>query len=69
MFSADVFVIEPLGLLVGQLHHFPGAIGETLVHGRCFLRESEPTGECLNGSRHPAEKSTCKTYAKPTAEF
>jgi hypothetical protein len=31
--GADVLVVEPLGLLVGQLHHFAGPVGETLVHG------------------------------------
>src|SRR5437879_6443394 len=32
--GADVLVIEALRLLVGQLHHFAGSVGETLVHGR-----------------------------------
>ena len=32
---ADVFVVEPLGLLVGQLHHLAGTVRETLVHGCC----------------------------------
>ena len=30
--GADVFVVEPLGFLVGQLHDFPGAVGKSLVH-------------------------------------
>ena len=30
--GADVFVVEPLGLLVGQLHDLSGAVGESLVH-------------------------------------
>ena len=30
--GADVFVIEPLGLLIGQLHYLAGAISESLVH-------------------------------------
>ena len=30
--GADVFVVEPLGLLVGQLHHLAGTIGEAFVH-------------------------------------
>ena len=30
---ANVLVVESLGLLIGQLHHFPGTVGETLVHG------------------------------------
>ena len=33
--GADVFVVEPLGFLVGQLHHFPGPIRESLVHDSC----------------------------------
>ena len=31
--GADIFVIEPLGLLVGQLHDLPGAVSKSLVHG------------------------------------
>ncbi len=34
--GADVFVVEALGLLVGQLHHLAGAVGESFVH--CLLR-------------------------------
>ncbi len=30
--GADVFVVEALGLLVGQLHHFPGPIRKSFVH-------------------------------------
>ena len=30
--GADVFVVEPLGLLVGQLHHLAGAVGKSFVH-------------------------------------
>ena len=30
--GADVFVIEPLGFLIGQLHYLAGAISESLVH-------------------------------------
>ena len=29
---ADVFVVEPLGFLVRQLHDFSGAVGKSLVH-------------------------------------
>jgi hypothetical protein len=32
--GADVFVVEPLGLLIGQLHHLAGAVGKSFVHGR-----------------------------------
>jgi len=32
VFGADVLVIEPLGLLVGQLHDFAGTVREALVH-------------------------------------
>jgi len=32
MLGADVFVVEPLSLLVGQLHDLPGAVGEAFVH-------------------------------------
>ena len=30
--GADIFVIEPLGLLIGQLHDLPGAVGKSFVH-------------------------------------
>ncbi len=30
--GADVFVVEPLGLLVGQLHDFASAVGKSFVH-------------------------------------
>ena len=31
--GADVFVVEPLRLLVGQLHDLAGAVGKSFVHG------------------------------------
>src|SRR5262249_49517295 len=30
--GADVFVVEALGLLVGQLHHLAGAVGKAFIH-------------------------------------
>ena len=36
VFRADIFMVEPLGFLVRQLHHFSGAVGQSLVH-RFFL--------------------------------
>ncbi len=33
--GADVFVVEPLGLLVGQLHHLAGPVGKAFVHPSC----------------------------------
>ena len=30
--GADIFVIEPLRFLVGQLHHLAGAVSKSLVH-------------------------------------
>ena len=47
--GADVFVVEPLGLLVGQLHDLAGAVGKSLVHllslypGRIRLRQKRVT--------------------------
>jgi hypothetical protein len=32
MLRADVFVIEALRLLVGELHHFSGSVGKPFVH-------------------------------------
>ena len=52
VFGADVFMVEPLRLLVGQLHDLPGAIGEAFVHCRRSpnqvklqgLKEAVPAG-------------------------
>ena len=30
--GADVLVVEPLGLLVGQLHHLASTVGEAFIH-------------------------------------
>ena len=38
--GADVFVVEALGLLIGQLHHLAGAVGKSFVHFR--LRCNRP---------------------------
>ena len=32
VFGADVLVVESLGLLVGQLHHLAGTVGEAFIH-------------------------------------
>jgi hypothetical protein len=32
VFRADVLVVEALGLLIGQLHHLAGTIGEAFIH-------------------------------------
>ena len=32
MLGADVFVVEPLGLLIGQGHDFSCSVGETFKH-------------------------------------
>ncbi len=32
VFGADVLVVEALGLLVGQLHHLAGTVGEAFIH-------------------------------------
>src|SRR5262249_59057152 len=39
MLGADVLVVEALGLLVGQLHHFAGPVGKAFIHS-CRLRLS-----------------------------
>ena len=48
--GADVFVVEPLRLLIGQLHDLAGAVGESFVHcgilrgaSRRFVAVSVPT--------------------------
>ena len=38
--GADVFVVEALGLLIGQLHHLAGSIGESFVHSRLRISRS-----------------------------
>ena len=79
--GADVLVVEPLGLLVGQLHHFPGTVRETLVH-RCSLLNAKPN--CSSFIRPPPAASAsppaktaggapsrtpCKPYANPAELF
>jgi hypothetical protein len=32
VFRANVFVVEALGLLIGQLHHLAGTVRKTFVH-------------------------------------
>jgi hypothetical protein len=32
VFSADVLVVESLGLLIGQLHDFASSVGKSFVH-------------------------------------
>ena len=39
---ADVLVVEALGLLVGQLHHFAGAIRETFIHSSRLRQSASP---------------------------
>ena len=39
MLSADVFMVEPLGLLIGKLHDLSGTISKSFVH-RIHLYES-----------------------------
>src|SRR5262249_51951177 len=39
--GADVLVVEALRLLVGQLHHLTGPVGESLIHS-CHLRQTPP---------------------------
>ena len=33
VFCADIFVIQFLRLLLGELHHLAGTVGEAVVHG------------------------------------
>ena len=36
VFGADVFVVEALRFLVGELHHLAGSVRETFIHGTLF---------------------------------
>ena len=46
--GSNIFVIESLGLLVGQLHDLAGPIGETLVHRRDSIEKlPRPSGRIL----------------------
>ena len=45
--GADVFVVEPLGLLVGQLHDLAGTVGKSFVHDA--LRKSVSVRRRLSG--------------------
>ena len=40
MFGPDVFMVEALRLLVGELHHLAGPVGESFVHWPITLRHS-----------------------------
>ena len=49
--GADVFVVEALGLLVGQLHHLAGTIGKSFVHRRDSMSGcGRPSGRILRES-------------------
>src|SRR5262249_22085247 len=37
--GADVLVVEPLSLLVRQLHHLTSSVGKTFIHCRKVLRQ------------------------------
>ena len=74
MLRADVFVVKPLSLLVGQLHHLAGTIRESLVHISSFLQRLPDFGGrglrcCRMPQRQagPQEFPTCKPYANSTA--
>jgi len=56
--GADVLMVEPLGLLVGQLHHLPGTVRKSLVHRCSFLEAST----VCRGS-HGTEEQTARQAA------
>jgi len=71
--GADVLVVETLGLLIGQLHHLPRPVRETLVH-RGLPSWNCPGGRggcgwpaCHSGRLRSANERRCKPHAKPTA--
>src|ERR1700677_1440614 len=39
MLSADILVVEALRLLVGELHHLAGSVGESFIHCQSILRQ------------------------------
>src|ERR1019366_5849392 len=40
MFGPDIFMVEALRLLVGELHHLAGPVGESFIHWPITLRHS-----------------------------
>src|SRR5579862_6742274 len=54
VFGPDVFVVEALRLLVGELHHLAGPVGESFVHWPITLRHSG-TVSCWKGWRPSGE--------------
>ena len=51
--GADVLVVEALGLLVGQLHHLAGPVGEAFVHASRLRFPNRPTAGTGPAGRTP----------------
>jgi len=64
--GADVLVVEPLGLLVGQLHHLASPVCKTLVHEEVPSSLGR-TATCQTGKPPPSVLCQRKPYAKPGA--
>src|ERR1700733_8541009 len=44
MLGPDVFVVESLGLLIGQLHYLAGAVGKSFVHSSFLPLQPKSNG-------------------------
>jgi hypothetical protein len=63
--GADVLVVEPLCFLVGELHHLPGAVRESLVHlDRLRLWSVCPVGVRPGGAGCPSDRfaPSCRSH-------
>src|SRR4051794_26975315 len=66
VFRADVLVVEALGLLVGQLHHLAGTVGEAFIHAVDSDGFTGPvpvqnrTCSIVRLSTHPAQRTFTK---------
>src|SRR5262249_58785083 len=73
---ADVLVVEALGLLVAQLHHFPRPVGKALVHtalpsarpDRTFSRAvaRQPLAGARREACHPVSRTAPKNAPPAT---
>src|SRR5262249_49694765 len=62
MFGPDVFMVEALGLLIGQLHHLAGPIGKAFVHGTTLERVSMAIRVSSSRSSSVQERSRNQAY-------
>src|SRR4051794_9639632 len=72
VFRADVLVVEALGLLIGQLHHLAGTVGEAFIHAvdSDGFPGPVPVQDLLSSRlrhlpTHPAWRTSTRRIAQP----